>query len=154
MDSQIVNTAKKYKDKYGGMAYIISLFETLFKYKKKHMYIDIDGETIEEEIYLIAVGNGNTYGGGLNILPMAKVDDGELYVCIVKGLNLPKILFLLPSIAFGKHILFKKYVSVYMAKEVNISTDEELYLNVDGEISRLEEETEFKLHKEKLNIIY
>lgn len=155
LDSAVVEGAKKYKEKYqGSTAYSISMLESLFKFRKKPMKIEIDGQLIEEEIYLVAVGNGKTYGGGFKILPMAKLDDGYFHICVVKKLMKPLLLILFPSILFGKHTIFKRYVSVYKAKEVNIITDAELYLNVDGEISRLPEKTNFKLESGKLNIVY
>ena len=134
LDSAVVEGAKKYKKKYqGSTAYSISMLENLFKFRKKPMKIEVDGELIEEEIYLVAVGNGRTYGGGFKILPMAKLDDGYFHICVVKNVAKPLLLVLFPSILFGKHTLFKKYVSVYQAREVTIKTDSELFLKVDGE---------------------
>lgn len=155
LDSAVVEGANKYKEKYqGSTAYSISVLESLFKFRKKPMRINIDGEIIDEEVYLVAVGNGRTYGGGFNILPMAEVDDGYFHVCVVKNMIKPMLLILFPSILFGKHILFKRYVSVYKAKEVTITTDADLYLNVDGEISELPRETNFQLKSKKLNLVY
>lgn len=155
LDSEVVERAKKYKEKYkGNTAYSISVFETLFKFRKKPMKIIIDGEELDEEIYLVAVGNGKTYGGGFKILPMAKLDDGYFHVCVVKGMFKPLLFVLFPSILFGKHTIFKKYVYIYKAKDVSIRTNSELYLNVDGEISKLPEETNFELSSGRLNIVY
>lgn len=155
LDSAVVEGAKAYKEKYqGSTAYSISMLKNLIRFRKKPMKIEIDGETIDEEIYLVAVGNGKTYGGGFKILPMAKLDDGYFHICVVKKLIKPLLLILFPSILFGKHTIFKRYVSIYKAREVTIKTDSELFLNVDGEISRLPEKTSFRLENRKLNIVY
>lgn len=155
LDAAVVKGAKKYKVKYkGNMAYTISLIENLIKFKKKEIEIEIDGKVIKEKAYLVAVGNGKTYGGGFNVLPMAELDDGYFHICIVKKATKLALLIVFPSILFSKHTVFKRYVSIYKGKKVKITTKEELYLNVDGELLDLPEETNFEINQRRLNIIY
>ena len=155
LDAAVVKGAEKYKEKYqSATAYGISLLENLLSFRKKKMILDIDGEIIDEEMYLVAVGNGQTYGGGFKIMPMAKVDDGDFYICTIGKAAKPVILFLFPSILFGKHTLFKKYVNIYRAKKVKVYTKEDLYLNIDGEIYDVPEETVFELASSRLKIRY
>lgn len=44
-----------------------------------------DGETIELETALVAVGNGRYFGGGMMVLPEARLDDGLLDVLIYRA---------------------------------------------------------------------
>ncbi len=155
LDSAVVVDAKKFKKRFkGNMAYTISLLINLIKFKKKKIRITIGEDIFDEDIYLIAVGNGKTYGGGFNVLPMAEFDDGYFHICIVKKAIKPILLIIFPSILFAKHTFFKKYVSIYKSKEVKIETDEKLYLNIDGEIEDLPRETYFNIESNNLNIIY
>lgn len=155
LDSAVVKGAEKYKEKYqSGTAYSISLIKNLLSFRKKKVEFEIDGLRRSERIYLIAVGNGKTYGGGFKILPMAKVDDGWFYICVVKKAIKPMLLLVFPSILFGKHPFFKRYVDIIKAKEFKVFTDEDMYLNVDGEIYKVENETDFIIQSEKLKISY
>lgn len=137
----------------GKASYIIGIIYTLLSYKKKNIKIDIDGKILHENIILLAVGNGKYYGGGLKILPMAKIDDGYFHICIISGLSTLKTLFLFPSIFKGNHIKYKKYVKIYKCKSIEIKSEEYLYINIDGEISPERKDIKFIMSNLKLNVI-
>ena len=103
---------------------------------------------------LLAVGNGQYYGGGMKILPQARIDDGYLHVCLVKDINNLKSLLLFPSIFKGNHLKYTKYVEIYKAKTIKIKTPGEFYLNLDGDLIHSENQVEFKMSNKKLQIIY
>lgn len=141
---------KKVKSK---TAYILGVLATLFDYKKRKISLVIDGVTYERNLVLLAVGNGNFYGGGLKILPMAEVDDGYFHVCLVKDISNFKILFLFPSIFKGKHLKYKKYVEIFKAKEVIVKNTKEIDINIDGEIITIDKDVIFEIEDYKLNVI-
>lgn len=134
-------------------AYGISVIYSLFSFKKKKIQINIDGKIIDEDVILVAVGNGKYYGGGMKILPEAKVDDGYFDICVISKIGKIKLLFLFPSIFKGKHIKYTKYVKTYKGKNIKITARDGVYLNMDGEINPKVKDIEFKLKNEKLNVI-
>lgn len=134
-------------------SYVIAIVYTLFYFKKKKIQIDIDGDIIDENIILLAVGNGKYYASGMKILPMAKIDDGYFHICLVSGLGMIKTLFLFPSIFKGNHIKYKKYVKIYKTKSVNIKSEKKLYINVDGEIFPEQKDIKFIIADTKLNVV-
>lgn len=136
------------------ISYAISVIYTLLSFKKKKIKINIDGEILEDEIILLAVGNGRYYGGGMEILPMAIVDDGFLDICLISGLGKIKTLFLFPSIFKGNHIKYKKYVKIYKAKSVQVNIEEGIYLNIDGDVLPKQNEIKFSLEDNKLNVVF
>lgn len=115
--------------------------------------MEVDGSTIESDILLIAVGNGRCYGGGIEILPMADIEDGYFHVCLVKKIPKFKLLFLLPTIVNGSHVNQEKYVKIYKAKNVTVRTRNKTYLNIDGEIKDLKDEVLFTINSTKLSVI-
>ncbi len=153
-DAEVIVNHDKFKGKVKGkLVYILSVIYTLFSYKNKKLEIDIDGEKLEEEILLLAVGNGRYYGGGMQILPSANVNDGYLHICIISGIGKIMTLFLFPTIFKGHHINYKKYVKIYKAKNIKVRSKEEIFINIDGDSFPKEKEIQFRLDDKKLKVI-
>ncbi len=153
-DSEIVRnteTIKKHiKSKF---AYTIGLLKTLLTYRFKNIKIELDDKVLEKNVLLVAVGNGSYYGGGMKICPMALMDDGYFHVCVINKINKIKLLSLFPSVFSGNHQTKKRYVDFYKSKHVRITSDEEIYLNLDGEIYDIEKEVSFVMEGKKIDII-
>lgn len=154
-DAEVVRNTDKIKTKISGrVAYILGVLVSLIKYRIKPTDIEIDGIAHHKKMLLLAVGNGQYYGGGMKIIPTAKIDDGYLHLCLVKDLSNLKALFLFPSIFKGEHLKYEKYVEIYKAKNILIKTKGEFYLNIDGDLILTKDFAEFKISQNKLNIIY
>lgn len=154
-DSEVVKTTNKVKNKIkSGLAYVIALFITLFRFDSISLELQIDDYYLKEKALLVAVGNGKYYGGGINILPMADIEDGYFNVLVIKKLSKIKFLLLLPTIINGSHINLEKYVKVFKAKKVVVRTDNsDSYLNIDGELNELKNETFFTIGEGKLSVL-
>lgn len=153
LDSEVVKNTERIKVRIRSkIAYIIGVLSTLFSFKDKRVKLEIDGVPMHKNIFLIAVGNGKYYGGGLKILPMAIAEDGYFHVCVINRASKMKLLFLFPSIFKGKHINFKKHVEIFKAKKIRIITEDKAYLNIDGEIYDNEREILFKVGDERLTV--
>lgn len=153
-DSEIVKNTESIK-KYikGKFAYTVGLLKTLVKYKFKNYTIKLDDRTLQKKCLLIAVGNGNYYGGGMKICPMAIINDGYFHVCVINEINKLLLLTIFPSIFSGNHQYKKKYVEFYKSKQVKIYTDEEIILNLDGELFNVEKEITFSISDNKINVV-
>lgn len=154
-DTEVLKRTETIKKKVKGkLAYILGVLSALIGYKSKEAYFEIDEQIFKRKTVLLAVGNGNYYGGGMKILPMSKNDDNYFDLCLVKDISNFKILFLFPSIFKGNHIKFKKYVETYKAKNIKVITKEDNIVNLDGELVSLGKEINFSIEKFKLNVIY
>jgi YegS/Rv2252/BmrU family lipid kinase len=149
----VINNVEIKKRIKGRISYAISVIYTLFNFKMKRIKINIDGKVLDEEIMLLAVGNGKYYGGGMKILPKAKIDDGYFDICIISGIGKIKTLFLFPSIFKGNHVKYDKYVRIFKAKTVKIDVEDGIYLNIDGDVRYRDKEIIFTIEDKKLNII-
>lgn len=153
-DAEVIVNHSKFKGRVKGkLVYILSVIYTLFNYRDKRLEIEIDGERLEEDIMLLAVGNGRYYGGGMKILPSAKTNDGYLHICIISGISKIMTLYLFPTLFKGNHINYKKYVKIYKGKNIKVGSKEELYLNIDGDSFPKQKEILFKLDNNKLKVI-
>lgn len=154
LDAEVVSTSHSIKKKIGGrLAYIVAIFLTLMKFKKKQVTIIIDGKSERVSLVLFAMGNGRFYGGGLQMIPQAQMADGILHGCIVKDLSNLRIVSVFPEIFKGTHIRHKQYVKTFTAKKVEIEADEDILMNLDGELLPPVRKVEFSLSDKKLNVL-
>lgn len=153
-DAEVVDNNRKIRKKIkGSISYAISVVYTIFQFKSKPVSIEIDGEKRDENILLLAVGNGKYYGGGIKILPHAELDDGYLHICLVADISKLKLLLLFPSVFKGNHLKHKKHVRTYRARSVLIRSEKDLPLNIDGDVTHVKD-VDISLDDEKIELIY
>ena len=70
-------------------------------------YVSPDGERRELPVdaQAVAICNGRTFGGGMNIAPMAKLDDGLLEVIVVQTKSRWRLVRRLTTVYAGTHLL-------------------------------------------------
>jgi diacylglycerol kinase family enzyme len=68
----------------------------------------------------------------MKIAPHAKLDDGKLDVCVVRGMDVFKLFCLFPTVYFGRHLGFKE-VEYTQAETVRIETEHPFDVYADGE---------------------
>jgi diacylglycerol kinase (ATP) len=79
--------------------------------------LEFDGQALELEVLLVAVGNGSFYGKGLRIVPPASPSDGLLDVCVVLAAGLAEIPSLVALLLMGRHTGHPR-VRTFQAREV------------------------------------
>ncbi len=155
-DAEVIVNYNNFRRKRGVVNYYLSVIYTLLKYKRKKLRVKVDNKEIEGEMFLVAAGNGQYYGGGFKILPDAEIGDGNIHVCAVTDVSKLTVLLVLPAVLLnGRHTKIKKYVKIHKAKHVSIeSAYEKLALNIDGEILGAFNEIEYEMTGEQIDIVY
>lgn len=154
LDSEVLKNTENIKKKIKGkIAYVLGFFKTIFNYKNKNVEIELDDIKISEEVVLVAVGNGRYYGGGMKICPMALIEDGYFHTCVIKNISKMKLFVVFPLIFWGTHIKFKKHVEIYRAKKIKVKTKESIYLNIDGEIFKVDDEAVFTIDDKGIEVV-
>ncbi|CUS88833.1 lipid kinase, YegS/Rv2252/BmrU family, partial [Candidatus Kryptonium thompsonii] len=105
-DAVVANESRKIKHLRGILLYLLALLKSLKDYETPEMEVYIDGKKIKEKIFLVAVGNGKSAGGGFLLTPDAKINDALLDVCLVSDLSILRVLQVLPTVLKGKHIQY------------------------------------------------
>lgn len=119
--------------KLGSVAYLIGIIHTLFTFKPTTMTVHIDDETFTyDRIWLAAISNVNSYGGGIRICPEARADDGLLDICLVHGCNRFTLLRLLPTVFTGKHVHLPQVV-LKRGKKIRVQPGHSVLTIGDGE---------------------
>jgi diacylglycerol kinase (ATP) len=88
----------------GTALYVAATVRTLVVYHPYPFRLTVDGEDHELRAWLIAVGNGPAYAGGMHITPNARMDDGLLDVTVVGPLSKPAFLWSFPRVFKGTHV--------------------------------------------------
>lgn len=114
----------------GKMKYNFATLAVLPKFKPIYYELEIDGVSRKLSAMLVAVANGATYGGGMQLCPMAKRNDGLLDVLILHPVSKIELLKVFPKVYSGRHVGHPA-VEFIKAKRISISAKTVAY--ADGE---------------------
>jgi diacylglycerol kinase (ATP) len=133
-DAEVAVKASTYPSGLGGtLPYLMGAITTLLQYRPMEVRVTVDGERrYEGDSTMIAVANGRYYGGGMQIAPSARRDDGLIDVCIAEGMGPLKLLGLLPQVYGGGHVRSPR-VHVLRGEHVQIEVGAPVRAHVDGD---------------------
>jgi YegS/Rv2252/BmrU family lipid kinase len=92
-----------------------------------------DGGRVEEPCMGLTIGNGSCCGGGMKLVPDARVDDGRLDVLVIRGMGFWERLLTFPRIYTGRHVRSPQ-CAVCTTTGVSIETAWPAPVAADGEI--------------------
>ncbi|MEG1426522.1 MAG: GNAT family N-acetyltransferase [Oscillospiraceae bacterium] len=143
----------------GSFAYDLALLKCLTG--KIGDQLTVKMKTVEGEkefqgnyIFALAAG-GKCYGGGFMGAPKAVTNDGLLDLILIKRPPLYRIPGLVKLYKNGHHLAspkFKDILTFYRGYELEISSNDEIYCNRDGECEKIKRE-KFSLSKGSLRFI-
>ena len=88
----------------GRIRYHAALIRELAAFRPIPYRLAVDDQRLDCAAMLVAVGNLASYGGGMNICPAARPDDGQLDVTVVTSISRPTLVRLFPSVYSGRHV--------------------------------------------------
>ena len=136
----------------GKLAYLLAVFNCFFSSMKFHHSLIIDEEKIPEKNYIfIVAANATHYGGGFNPTPSATIDDGWMDILTIDTLSRVRVLSLISKYKAGKHLDYD-FVVHKKCNKIQILSDKEVILNMDGEIV-VERNPEIRLLKKAITIV-
>lgn len=129
-DSVVNERANKMKWPKGPAKYNAAIALELPKFKPIEFKIFADEKILEVDAMLIAIGNGGSYGGGMQVCPDADLHDGLLDIMILHPVSKLEFIKVFPTVYKGTHIEHPQ-VEVLRAKQVRIESSAIAY--ADGE---------------------
>lgn len=119
----------------GRGAYLYGALRAIAAYAPAQTLIVIDGCPVFNGLCgLLAIGNGQYFGGGMRIAPKARPDDGLLDLVILGATDRRTLVGeLLPRVYRGTHL---RHPAVHLARgtTITVEADPPLPLELDGEI--------------------
>lgn len=121
--------------RFGRGAYLYGALRAIAAYTAVATRITVDDRIVyDAPCGLLAIGNGRFFGGGMQIAPKARTDDGLLDL-VVLGATDRRVLVgdLLPRVYRGTHL---RHPAVHLARgtAIIVEADPPLPLELDGEI--------------------
>lgn len=158
-DCSVVKEAerlKRFKWVTPGISYILGVVVVLFKKFGTPMRVIFDdGEVIEKEFTLTAIGNGKFCGGGFEAAPRANIQDGLLDVCAIDKISRLTFVTLVGSYKNGTYLnnaRAMKYIRHRRVSHFKMEFDTPIAICIDGEIKGAKS-VDFEVVRNALNFV-
>ncbi|WP_082487502.1 diacylglycerol kinase family protein [Leifsonia sp. Root112D2] len=115
----------------GASRYTLALLREMLTLKPIEYRLVVDGVPRTERALLISVANGNSIGGGMRIVPQARLDDGLLDLFLVSPMRRLAFLRVFPKVFSGTHTELDE-VHISRVRSVRIDADD-IVAMADGE---------------------
>ncbi|MDP4014467.1 MAG: diacylglycerol kinase [Candidatus Nanopelagicales bacterium] len=115
----------------GEARYLRGILAELRTFKPVPYHVVLDGEELNDKGMLVAVGNGESYGGGMKVCAGARIDDGLLTVTWLHRLRKLEFLTVFPRVYKGTHITHPS-VTQHLARKVRLEAPNQIAY-ADGE---------------------
>jgi diacylglycerol kinase (ATP) len=131
-DAKVSDRTNRLRWPRGVLRYYLALVIELLRLQPVAFQVSVDGETLHDAPgTLIAVGNTQSYGGGMPVCAGAAADDGMLDLVHVRPLSRLRLIRLFPLLLQGRH-LSRPEVTHRRARHVTVSAPD-LVVYADGE---------------------
>ncbi len=104
----------------GQMRYNIATVAELRTFRALPYQLELDGRRVATEAMLVAVGNGPSFGGGLQICAGAQLDDGLLDVVLIKPMSRTELVRTYPKLFKGTHVSHPLYER-HLVRQVTVA---------------------------------
>ncbi len=119
-------TLKKMRGKWG---YLKSIYHVLQQRKLIKTSIQLNGQTLNRNTYMVVFANARSYGSGALINPLGDLCDGKFEVVVVKELSIWELLKMLLT-----HAPFdSNKIEIFQTDEVTVTTEKKVFFQIDGE---------------------
>ncbi|HEX6139725.1 MAG TPA: diacylglycerol kinase family protein [Candidatus Limnocylindria bacterium] len=137
-DAQVAHTMAGHRHRWqrGRAGYFVSTLIELGRYRNRSLSVrlatDEGARQVDGRFLFVAFANGAYYGGGMQICPDARTDDGWLDVCLVGDISKLGAMRELPGIYRAAHVNHP-LVEIVRARELRLEGEHETLVHLDGE---------------------
>ena len=104
------------------------------KHRFRVLVEDVEVEDGSGDYLFTIAANGAYYGGGFKASPLSDLNDGLMDIIRIKTVSRLKFAKLVGKFRRGEHLGFKDIVDWQKAKKLQIFSDKDIDVNIDGEI--------------------
>jgi diacylglycerol kinase family enzyme len=132
LDSDCQAIANSTRLPLGTFVYVYSTLKALRTWRAAEWEVVVDGERHAFSGYSVAVANSGVFGGGMWLVPDARLDDGELDVVLTGERSKLRFLVNLAKVFRGTHVHEPNF-RVLRGREVTFSADRPFTAYADGD---------------------
>ena len=129
-DSIVNERANSMRFVKGRMKYNIAILLELSTFKPQSYQFQVDAIEFTTKAMLIAVSNGQSYGGGMKVTPDARIDDGLFDIMILGPVSKLEFLKVFPKVFSGQHV---KHPAVKIIRGKKVTIESKAVAYADGE---------------------
>ena len=116
----------------GGAVYAYSTLAALRGWRDADWHVEIDGAAHDFTGYSVAVANSGIFGGGMQLVPHASLEDGELDVLFTRTARRTGYLRNLPRVFKGAHV-GEPNLTFLRGREISFHADRPFAAYADGD---------------------
>jgi YegS/Rv2252/BmrU family lipid kinase len=113
--------------------YLGAILQTFFTHRPEEITVEAGGFCWSGRARVAAIANGQSFGNKIFIAPDALVDDGQFNLFVGGEVPLLRFLWYLQQIKMKKKVTALQ-VHYAVAKEIHLTSDQEMMLEADGEL--------------------
>lgn len=140
------------EDTRGLITYIKTTISEYFRYRAQHYRITIDGETFDEDAFVIACCNAAQYGNNAYVAPRASMQDGKIDVTVIHSFGLGEAA-LLGARLFTSNIDRDRHVSIYRGRDIIIERVDPDVMHLDGDPMMMPNRLHIQCHPASMKVV-
>jgi len=141
-----------HSSKRGYATYVKLVLGEFYKYKARTHVMEIDGQTISKECFLLTFANSSQFGNNAVIAPFADVKDGIIDISFMKKFGFIYAPFLIRRL-MNNSIHESKFFSMMRGKNIVLKNNFELQGHIDGEPVIFNNDLHVNIVPKSLNVI-
>jgi diacylglycerol kinase (ATP) len=116
------------------LCYTVGFLRAIGGFHSPFMRVSADGQRIEGRLFHVCAGNSEWCGGGMmRMSPGAKMDDGQLDICLIEALSRLETLWCFPRLLKGTHVTHPK-VRYFRGRTLRVEADPPMEVEMDGDL--------------------
>lgn len=132
-DGQIVYDNLNRKSILKGHAkYYAQVLRILATFKPLRIRYTVNGQKSQDDILLMTVASGTTFGGGFRLTPDANISDGSLDVCVIRQISPLRRFWEVTKLTKGTHGKLSA-VNFDRGQTITVEGDKNIKAHIDGE---------------------
>jgi YegS/Rv2252/BmrU family lipid kinase len=140
-DAEVVRQTLRMNGLTGFPLYLAAVFRTFGAFLPPDLEITASEHHERGRMMMCNVSVGITQGGGFRLAPGASPDDGQLDVCLIRRVGLPKFLRYLPRVVGGTHVTLPE-VTLFRTTRLTVTgLSGPMAVQLDGELRYPEGDT-------------
>ncbi len=130
----VKNVNSSLKKLGGSISFALGTIKSAISHPNQFISIKMDSEKeVVSQFVGLVVANGHLTGGGMNLVPGAKIDDGKFDILFIHKQTPLMRLWNFPKIYLGRHIRSDKF-EIKKAYHLEINSNDKVYIEADGEL--------------------
>lgn len=134
------------------LAYLSGALAGLFQYEPTRIHFNSDQNNADGQLFNLVAAIGKFAGGGMKIAPTAITDDGLLDIIMIEPIKPLKAVVNIAKLFDGSFINLSE-VTVFRTTQLEITTEDEVLAEVDGNLIGLGRKFTVSIKKKALRVL-